>query len=416
MTEKPPPSLPARVGRRAVRIFGSFHLACAVLSLLFVVVVIGTLAQRSTSLFDVQQKYFLSWFFVVDAGRVPIPWPGGALLLSLLFVNLVVGGVLRMRIGKSTLGILIAHAGILTLLLGSFVEHLGAVEGMVGLYEGEANDTFENRLHWELSIYDAAAKTERVVPESALAEAAGSASRRLTATDLPFDVILSGWVRNAAVARAASPGAGAEEFSLHALPPDPEQAERNTPGAAVALVSKSGATGGSGGNAAIARGLLWAGSRAPFTAVVDGKTWVFDLRPQSFRLPFRVRLDRAVGKVHPGTGQPSEYSSYVTKFEGESAESAHITMNEPLRRAGYTLYQTSYSPADPERGEPRAFSGLEVVKNPTDRVPIVGCAIIAFGLVWHFLRKLSRHLNAQSTIREKEAALKPSAVPSEARA
>jgi hypothetical protein len=385
-------SLPVRVLRWVGWLLGSFHLACSLLMLMLVVVVIGTLQQRVMSLYDVQETYFFALAFVVRLGPVPIPWPGGSLLLGLLLVNLLVGGVVRMRKGTSTLGILISHLGIVLLLVGSFIEWTASSKGSMHLFEGESSDQFESYEHWELSIFDVASPKEYVIPDAALAQAADGRARRFTSPDLPFDVVASGWARNATPEKSPSRDVGAEGYRIRALAPDRKQAEANRPGLYVTVAPHDG-------SAPVRTILLGRESGRPFTpfsAAIGGKTWVVELQRQRWRLPFRIELTKTVSREHPGSDIPSEYSSYVRKIEDGVAQDVHITMNEPLRHRGYTFYQSNFRKA--EDGRP-AFSGLAVVRNPTDRVPLVACIVIAVGLLMHFVRKLIRHLDVQAARR-----------------
>ena len=69
-------------------------------------------------------------------------------------------------------------------------------------------------------------------------------------------------------------------------------------------------------------------------------------------------------------------------------------MNEPLRRKGYTLFQTNWGPQDVPNPQ-RLYSVFEVVRNPADQWPLWSCLVIAFGLLWHFSSKLIRYILAQ---------------------
>lgn len=63
-----------------------------------------------------------------------------------------------------------------------------------------------------------------------------------------------------------------------------------------------------------------------------------------------------------------------------------IYVNEPLRYKGYTFYQASYDPNDPE------FSSLQVAKDPSVPIVYAGFILLPVGLVWSFSK------NPQSTI------------------
>ena len=87
--------------------------------------------------------------------------------------------------------------------------------------------------------------------------------------------------------------------------------------------------------------------------------------------------------------------SDVTKIENGISQALKITMNEPLRHKGYTLFQASWGPANAKPGEP-LFSTFAVVKNPADKFPEYACIIIAFGLLVHFSQKLFRYIKLQN--------------------
>ena len=105
-----------------VKVLSSFGLSCVLLLLLGLLTWLGTLEQVDHGLFEVQKRYFESFFLLHPVGPLQIPLPGANLVLSLLFVNLMVGGVLRMRRGTATVGILITHLGIALLLVAGFVK------------------------------------------------------------------------------------------------------------------------------------------------------------------------------------------------------------------------------------------------------------------------------------------------------
>lgn len=381
----PAPSPVRTVARRVVRVLGSFHLAVSIFALMFVVVLVGTLQQRVMSLYDVQRAYFEAYAFTVPLfGVVPLPLPGGATLIVALAVNLLVGGVLRMRIGRSTLGVLVTHVGILVLFVGSAVEWKGSAKGNVRLREGEASSAFESYTDWELAVVDVAARKEHVVPQADLERGADGRAATFASAALPFDVVVTAWTRNTDARRASRAGEGAEGLVLVALADDPKQAEANVPGCYVEARPRDGGAG--------SKGILWGRAEAPYAVEVGGRAFAFELRRQSWGLPFTLRLDRAVAFEHPGTDIPKEYSSYVTRLGGGVERAVHVTMNAPMREAGHTFYQSSYG----RESDGRIFSGFAVVRNPSDRVPIVACSILGVGMTLHFLRKLRRHVASQN--------------------
>jgi hypothetical protein len=388
---------------RATRLVGSYGVAVVLLVVLFVLTLVGTFAQRDTSLYDVQRRYFDSVVAVVDVGPISIPLPGGALTLALLGANLVVGGVIRLRRRVATLGVLVAHLGILVLFGGSLVETLASEKGQMTLSEvapsgaaiaPDRSNRFRSYYEWELVVAErrADAVIEHVIPWGRLEGLEGK-TLHASASDLPFEVRVTGWTRNARPRRARSASEGLHGWVLEALEPA-KDAEQNVPGARVTLSPR-------GGNEV--SGLVFGGQAFAWSVDVAGATWEIDLRPRTWTLPFTLRLTRFVHETHPGTQMDKEFSSYVTKIEDGVERDVHITMNEPLRHRGYTFYQSGWGPPDAPPGSPH-YSTFAVVRNPSDRVPIYACLTIALGLLFHFGRKLVLYVTTTARSRSARAA------------
>ncbi len=409
---------PRRIGRGIVALFSSYGLAVVVLLLLLVLTYLGTLAQRTDNLYNVQKRYFESLFVVESLGSVPIPIPGAYLLLAILFVNLLVGGIVRVRKSWSRAGILITHVGILLLLIAGFIEFRTSTKGYLAIEEPEpfedldrdgsytAGEPFEDRdkngawtpgsakgayasyYEWDLTLTPVrtGTRTQTVLPFEEL-ERAVRDRVRFEGGGLPFPIEVREWTANAEVVRAP-PGtdAGVGGLALKVLPEHPEKKERNRPALVVRLLPP--------GREPIEH-IAWAGALAPFRVTVGDTAWDVDLDKRTWALPFQVRLDRFVHRNYPGTNMPREYSSHITKIEGSVIERRHITMNEPLRHRGHTLYQSSYEIQNTPSG-PRYLSVLAVVRNPADRIPEIACWILFIGLSTHWLMRLVRYLRSES--------------------
>src|SRR5690606_3057355 len=77
-----------------------------------------------------------------------------------------------------------------------------------------------------------------------------------------------------------------------------------------------------------------------------------------------------------------------------------IWMNNPLRFAGETLYQTSYLMPDRSGREGSIF---QVVKNTGWMMPYVACMIVVVGMATQFLITLSRFLGCRATAADRTA-------------
>ena len=132
-----------------------------------------------------------------------------------------------------------------------------------------------------------------------------------------------------------------------------------------------------------------------WTLRVGDRTFSIDLRKRSWQLPFRVHLRDFTRELHPGTSIPASFYSEVSCMDGAVLQDVRISMNAPLRRDGYTLYQAGWGPQDAPPGTP-LFSTFAVVHNPVDRLPLIACIVIALGLLIHFSPKLTRHIRVQA--------------------
>lgn len=380
------------LGRGLYDALSSQGLACVLICLLGLLTWLGTLEQVERGLYDVQKTYFESYVLVHRAGPVPIPLPGANLVLSLLAINLLLGGIVRLRKGRGTAGVLVTHLGIAMLLASSFVKLHHSEDGHVTLYEGRSASHFQSYHENELALLRPLVDgrfEERVVSERALRRASPERPLRLEDPDLPFSLEITHWLENARPipAGAASPtdGAGVDGFVLRAEPRD-AQSERNGPGLRLTLVQRGGER---------RAGLLWAFDAAPWTVEVEGRTYALDLRRRRFPMPFEVRLDTFTKQDHPRTGMPKWFSSDVTLRQQGVERPVRISMNEPLREGGLVLYQASWGPSNARPGDP-LFSTLAVVRNPADQWPLAACVVITLGLCAHFGRKLLRHVRAEA--------------------
>lgn len=413
-----------------VRTLGSMKLAVWLLLILAALTWLGTLAQIGQGLWRVQREYFESWGLIAElplswwgeplfAGAdgqgfvLKIPLPGAYPVMGLLFVNLIVGGLLRLRWTLRNTGVLIVHVGIALLLLAGFVKLEYSYSGHLALYESPGDggqvaqrvhesSTFVSFHDYELALLrdDGETITERVVPEAALLPAHEGVVT-LGAPDLPFTVQVHHWQDNCrplpkgpmftSPTPVIDQGDGGPGVFLQPEKPN-KQREANTAGCYVTVVVDGGKR---------IEGILhgaelrpFDGRRFPFTFAVDGRRYGLDLRRVVYDLPFAVRLDRFVKRDHPGTATPADFRSFVTVKEDGRERAAQIYMNTPLRKSGFVLYQTNWGPQ--QGGGPPWYSVFEVADNPSDVWPAVACGVIAIGLLLHFVMKLWRFLGSST--------------------
>lgn len=381
---------------RTLHALSSYALACTLLVLLLILTFLGTLEQVEHGIYDVQKKYFESYFLVHHLfDRIPLLLPGAYPLLVLLTINLTAGGIIRIRKRRMTLGVIIAHIGIIVMLVAGFVNFKFAQYGHMSLFEEERADFFVSYHDWEVVVskaVDDGPVTEYAIPGEAFYGLGETGTATFTSDALPFDLTLHGYWRNSwPMPKGPNTPTDmpiAEDWYLKPQPLEKE-AEMNLAGTYATVTEK--ATG------MTHEAILWGSPAAlPLAVDIDGALWGIDLRKKRWQLPFTIQLDEFIHETHPGTRIAAAYISDVTKFEDGNEQKIRIQMNEPLRHAGYTFFQASFGT---RQGEPdgELFSTFAVVRNPSDQWPLYSCIIIGIGLVVHFGQKLLGYIRAQNT-------------------
>lgn len=384
--------------RSLYQLLGSLKLSVVLLLLLALLTYLGTLAQVDKGLFEAQRLYFDSWLVLHPVRDLFVPLPGGHAVMGLLFVNLLVGGFIRMRRSWRLLGVYVTHIGVAVMLAAGFVKLYYSEEGSLSVFEGETANYFESNYYSELAIVrgqlantKTATGQEVVIPERTLAQAQGQ--RVLVEhADLPFTLWIDGYAQNAHAVLQGSSGAPkdldyVDGVGLLRLANSTER-ERDRAGVYLTIKSKAGTE---------QRAVLRISSMlAPevWTAMIDGEPWSFDLRRQRMPLPFSVKLEDFRKEDYPGTSKPKLFESDVVQASANSSRAVKIEMNRPLRDEGFVLFQSNWGP----QGVPDArvqFSVFAVVRNPSDKWPLISCGIISLGMAIHFLLILARYVRRQ---------------------
>ncbi|PIE21930.1 MAG: hypothetical protein CSA62_15045 [Planctomycetota bacterium] len=379
--------------------FSSLGLSILLLIFLGLLTYFGTMAQVEIGIHNAQKRYFESLYLVEwIGGRIPLLLPGGYLVMTLLTINLIVGGVFRMRWNWRRLGVLIAHLGIAFLFVSALVKDLASHEGYLSLYEGEKAAHFQSYTEYELAITERQADgswKEQIIPEAQLKDLLGSKSRTFSSKDLPFSLTVSHWFENCRPTQSAKGHllpASDGEFALVPLPSE-VKAERNIPGALLRIRDKA--------DKQERRELLFGlqdpvslQNWKPIYHESGGKAYAIELRQRLFPLPFELELEDFHHEFHPGTRMPKSIESYVFTREDGVQEKHHIWMNHPLRKEGFVLFQTNWGPKDDSKGP--FWSVFSIVHNPSDQWPTISCIIITLGLLLHYGVMLVRFIRREA--------------------
>ena len=394
---EPPKPRPSPAGR-LLNVLSGLGLATILLVLLGLLTWLATLEQIDSGLHHTLRKYFdwRAWYLLPELGgkTVPLPLPGGYWVCALLALNLTLGGLLRWRRDWQRVGVLVAHLGIIYLLVAGAVAHHFSQRGHMLIAEGAASNAAED--YFEHVVEVAEAKDGKpaaiqVIGGKYLTDLEGSASRRVRLPALPFDLELSGYIPNAEVKSAAehAPPAGVPVIDGYYLAPKPAEinTEANTPACVARIIARDGSQA--------APFLLSSTARQPFSVRHDGRVFTILLRKRLWLMPFTVRLDKFTAEFYPGTMKPSKFVSKITRSENGSDAKAIIQMNEPMRYANLTFYQASYQQLG-QGPAARMASVFEVVRNPADQWPQYSLYVVALGLLVHFITKLAGFIMARS--------------------
>lgn len=124
---------------------------------------------------------------------------------------------------------------------------------------------------------------------------------------------------------------------------------------------------------------------------LNGRPAVVFFARQTIDLPFKLFLNKFSKIDYPGTETPMSYQSLV-KVENTS-ETQLISMNEPLKRDGFTVYQASYV-LQPGQTPESIFS---VNRDPGRPVKYFGSLILCLGIIIFTLMRSRWWLNRQTS-------------------
>jgi hypothetical protein len=380
--------------RRIVDFLSGFGLATILLLLLALLTWFATLEQIDNGLHQTLRKYFhwkALWLNPEIKGRmVPLPLPGGYWVCALLFVNLTLGGVVRIRKGWKHVGNLISHLGILMLLVAGGVAHHASERGNMPVREGEQNDAAEDYFEYVIEIaeiLDGKPNSVRVIRGKHIDDLHDGRQRLIRLPGLPFDLEVASFITNAlpVSVRERAPSRSELVCDGYYLMERPEEvnAEANAAACYARIVRRDGSKD--------APFILAGASFHPFTVRDGERMFTIDMRKRLWPMPFTVRLDQFTAEFHPGTMKPAKFVSRVTRIHDHNEVGVTIQMNEPMRHEGLTFYQASYGPPGAGPGQ-ELYSVFEVVKNPADQWPAYSLYIVSFGMLITFLTKLGGYI------------------------
>lgn len=406
MSSAAPPSIPVRI----YKLLSGFGLATTLLVILMLLTWLATLEQVEHGLHMTLEKYFhyskplvfpdAAIFIKSLSGQdksLP-PLPGGFWVCALLVVNMTLGGLIRIRKGWRTIGVLMSHFAIIFMIVAGGVAQLKEERGVMMLAE-KAGGGLPNVADFAQSLTETTIEIAEIkdgktagpvhfVKDAYFRDLDGDERRTVRLPGLPFDLELQVYVQHARPVSSASmaPEKGeplVDGWFLYSQKPNKES-EMDTPGVHARVLGRDG----KGGEIFLLSTL----SRAPFTVTADGRTFALSLDKRVWPVPFQVKLVDARSEYHPNTSRPKLFESDIVRIEDGRESNVFIEMNEPMRYGGMTFYQRTMMNGVSGGDREASVSGFEVVKNPSDKWPEYSIYIAGIGLCLHFLIKLGSFL------------------------
>ena len=316
-------------------------------------------------------------------------------------------------------GIVLIHAGVGLLMLGELLVGLGAVEEQITLIEGQSTQFARDTRKVELAVIDRSPEDHdkvTVIPHRYLKE-----GQSISHDDLPFDLEVVEYLKNANLRapqpndiNPASAGAGLRLLADPARSAGGAEADQAIDiGAAYVKVTPKLAGADSqtyllaqhfGDSDVLLRSRP---APVPETVKVGDKEYALLLRYKRNYKPYTIKLNDVSKDDYIGTSTPKDYSSWVSLTDTSrefTRDKIRIWMNNPLRYAGETFYQSGYNRDD----NGQESTTLQVVTNQGWMIPYVACMLALVGLIYHFVLTLLRFLSRyESRKQTPEKSVKP---------
>lgn len=436
--------------RDLLKPLASLTLTVILLALSMVLIYAGTLAQVDTSIHQVQKTYFHSvWTWLPMQDLIPrfnsaprwipgkIPFPGGYIIGGMLLLNLLAAHSLRFKFSWKDLllipqgvliwicfnqfqyattaarwylfaglatafvvlflvtlflthtkraGVIVIHMGLILLLVGEGISSKMQRETRMEITEGSYANYSYNIQKAELAIVDSSdPKTNKhiVIAPDALKD-----NRTIEDPRLPFKIKVERYYTNSQLINATrfpnQPFISDSDGSTWTAQEIPNvsgvQGGRVDSPSAIVSISKGGQE--------LGKYLLSTVLVKGHDVKVDGKSYEVSLRFERDYKPYTLHLKDFSFDRYTGTNVPKNYSSDVVLEDPTRQErrERRISMNNPLRYAGETFFQSSFD----ERTERTTV--LQVVSNPGAPAPYIAILIAAVGLMIHFGINLTNFL------------------------
>ena len=150
-----------------VRALASLKLSIVLLVLALLLVYFGTWAQVDAGIYEVQKRYFHSWFTWANFGTIlprtsdgqlavpgGFPMPGGYTIGVLMLLNLLASWYERLVWKWNKIGLHLIHFGLVVLLLGEAWTSVAQIDSRMVIKQGDTVAYAEDSRRIELALID----------------------------------------------------------------------------------------------------------------------------------------------------------------------------------------------------------------------------------------------------------------------
>ena len=301
-------------------------------------------------------------------------------------------------------GMVLLHAGILLLLIGEFFTALFAVESTMTIREGQTVNFLDRSQQFELAFIESSNPnfdSVTVIPKKFLKQ-----NKIIKLDDIPFDIKVHTFMSNSTqpqpiknienfdqINYPSYESIGSEYFISASREVSGASGERNAPAIDIELFDKQN------GNS-LGRYILSLWCYPNFVNQIWDMPNLIAHADKSYRVYFRnqrefayapsgnefsVQLLNFVHEKYQGTQTPKDFSSRIRLINsGDQIDrELKIWMNNPLRYAKKTFYQSGYLPKD-------EGTVLQVVRNDSWMIPYLSCMIVFVGMGAQFFWSMQR--------------------------
>lgn len=353
--------------KKVISIFSRPVILNYTLPLVMIYLVVGTIAQKYIGLFEATKIFFSS--YVLWIGFVPLP--GLPILLGLIFLNLVFKLLFKSPWTIKNSGIIITHIGVMLLLLGGVFTALLSEEGYVDLAQGDKKAYVSDYHIRQLVILDRENNEVVAINHNDLTQ-----GDVIQLENLNIELDIKEHCQNCKIEKRVQGDnnyKGMAQFMRLDRGTLDREDEKNMAGVVF------GVKGSDNDGTYLT---LENVPKLPEITMGDNE-YRFALRRQNRQLPFAIELLNFKKEMYPGTELAKSYSSRVRIIDNDMTWEALISMNEPLRYKGYTVYQSSFMTTP--QGD---MTVLAVVKNAGRAFPYISGLALSLGIIIHlFVRR-----------------------------